>query len=205
ETWFLFLGTGIALGGFLWLVLPFYQDLRQIIGEKFIIDYGWYWLAESGSPWLMSVHPERHEVFTWLDFGLIVSFMITCMLILTAILSSLTLLAAWLAGKVGGDNNLRNRFVELSYQYAPVAMVSLIIGLATALFLPLEYLGVEKITISCIKAGLFIIGFIWSIHLGNKILANQQVKSKLRWLPLLPSILGSLIVALAWWPAIFGV
>ena len=28
EVWFLFLGTGVALGGFLWLVLPQYQDLR---------------------------------------------------------------------------------------------------------------------------------------------------------------------------------
>ena len=203
ETWFLFLGTGIALGGFLWLVLPLYQDLRQTIGEKLIIDYGWYWLSESGPTWLMSVHPERREVFTWLDFSLIVSFMVACMLILTAILSSLTLLAAWLSGKVGGDNSLRNRFIELSYQFAPIAMVSLIIGLATALFLPLEYLGIEKNTISYIKVGLFVIGFIWSLYLCNKILENQQVEVKQRWLPLIPGMLGSVVVALAWWPAIF--
>ncbi|HEX2549239.1 MAG TPA: 4Fe-4S binding protein, partial [Gammaproteobacteria bacterium] len=32
EVMFIFLGTGIALGGFLWLILPEYQTLRQIIG-----------------------------------------------------------------------------------------------------------------------------------------------------------------------------
>ena len=62
EVWFLFLGTGIALGGFLWLVLPQYGSLRKSIGEWFI-ENGHYWIGESGPWWLMSVHPERREVF----------------------------------------------------------------------------------------------------------------------------------------------
>jgi polyferredoxin len=36
EIWFLFLGSGIALGGFLWLVLPQYPLLRQQVGESWV-------------------------------------------------------------------------------------------------------------------------------------------------------------------------
>ena len=67
EVWFFFLGTGSALGGFLWLILPIYQTFRQKIGE-WAINQEWYWIGDSGPGWLMSVHPERREVFNWLDF-----------------------------------------------------------------------------------------------------------------------------------------
>ena len=40
EAWLLFLDTGIALGGFLWLVLPQYQRIRQAIAEA-ALDRDW--------------------------------------------------------------------------------------------------------------------------------------------------------------------
>jgi hypothetical protein len=41
EVWFLFLGTGVSLGGFLWLVLPFYWELREAVAEWFF-GKGWF-------------------------------------------------------------------------------------------------------------------------------------------------------------------
>ena len=103
EVWFLYLGTGVSLGGFLWLVLPQYQWLRQTIGA-WAIDHGWDWIGESGPSWLMVVHPEAREVFVWLDFLLIVGWMVGVMLALTVILAALNALTAWLAGwlRAGG-------------------------------------------------------------------------------------------------------
>lgn len=201
EIWFLFLGTGIALGGFLWLVLPQYQALRRTLGE-WLINLEWYWIGDAGPAWLMSVHPERREVFNWLDFFTIVGFMVGCMLLITLVLGLTTTLAAWLSGKMGGDKSFGARFVELGYQYAPVAMVSLIIGLGAALFEPFSAIDVAMPGMS--KLALFVGSIFWSLWLGWKILANQGINPFNRLLPLFPGLVGSLVVGAAWWPGIFG-
>ncbi len=202
EIWFLFLGTGIALGGFLWLAMPLFGHLRRTIGEWFIIQ-GWTWVGYSGPSWLMVVQPERREVFVWLDFIMIVGFMTTCMVVVSVWLTLTTILSAWLAGRLGGDLDLRRRFVELGYQYAPVAMVSLVIGLGGELFEILTFAGLGQTAIGTAKGSLFAAGIVWSIYLGDRILKVQGVAANRRWAPLTPGMLGSLAVAFCWWPAIF--
>ena len=197
EVWFLFLGTGVALGGFLWLVLPQYQDLRQALGI-WAIEHELFWIGEPGPWWLMSVHPDRREVFVWLDFFLIVGFMVAVMAAMTAVLGALTAAAAWLSGRAGADVPFRERFVELGYQYAPVAMVSLVVGLGGALFSPLGTLA------GAAKGVMFVAGIVWSLWLGWRILAVQGLGPTSRLLPLVPGLVGTVSVALAWWPAIFG-
>jgi polyferredoxin len=110
EIWFLFLGTGIALGGFLWLALPQYQTLRTAL-VMWAIDSGRTWLGEAGPSWLMVVHPEAREVFVWLDFLLIAGWVLAIMLTLAGVLASLYAAAAWLAGRVGATGDFCSRFV----------------------------------------------------------------------------------------------
>lgn len=203
EVWFLFLGTGVSLGGFLWLVLPSYWQLREAVAEWFF-SHGWFWVGESGPGWLMSVHPERREVFAWLDFIMISGFMVGCMLMLAVVLGLTTWLAAWLSGRQAGDRSLRERFVELGYQYTPVAMVSLVIGLGAALFESLRAVGLDTADIAGVKTALFLGGLLWSVWLGYRILGAQGVSVGRRWLPLAPGLAGSLFVGAAWWPGIFG-
>jgi hypothetical protein len=203
EVWFLFLGTGIALGGFLWLVLPVFQDLRQVFGE-WAINHDVSWLTEPGPVWLMSVHPQGNEVFLWLDFLMISGFMLAVMAALTGLLAALTWAAAALAGRVGADGDRKRRFTELGYQYAPVAMVSLLIGLGGALFEPVAATPLGLGGVHALKGTLFVAGWLWSIRLGERILAGQGVPMTLRWLPLVPGVLGSVAVGVGWWPAIFG-
>lgn len=202
EIVFLFLGTGVALGGFLWLVLPSFPVLRQEIGG-WLIEKGVYWIGESGPGWLMSVHPERREVFNWLDLFMIVGYMTAWMVAIAITLSLTTALAASLAGRLGAGDSFRRRFVELGYQYAPVAMVSLVIGLGAELFAPLAHLHTEAPGLA--KGLLFSGGLLWSLFLAERILLRQGVKGGVRLLPLLPGLAGSIAVGLAWWPAIFGI
>ena len=197
EVWFLFLGTGVALGGFLWLVLPQYQQLRQALG-MWAVENDLFWIGEPGPWWLMSVHPDRREVFVWLDFFMITGFMLAVMAAMTVALGLLTAASAWLAGRAGAGSPFRARFVELGYQYAPVAMVSLVVGLGGALFQPLGDLA------GAAKGMLFVAGIAWSLWLGWRILAVQGITGAARALPLVPGLVGTVAVALAWWPAIFG-
>ena len=203
EAWFLFLDTGVALGAFLWLVLPKYQELRQALGA-WSLDRGWLWLLEPGPSWLVSVHPQRGEVFLWLDFFAISSFMIAWMIAMAVLLASTTAAAAYLSGRVGGDGRFRRRFSELGYQYAPVAMVSLIIGLGALLFDPIKSTPLGNAGVHAVKGGLFVLGVAWSVWLSQKILARQGVPATKRWLPILPGIAGSIVIGACWWPAIFG-
>lgn len=203
EIWFLFVGTGIALGGFLWLGLPMYQTMRQRFAE-WAINQGWFWIGESGPAWLMSVHPERREVFVWLDFLTIVGFMIAAAILLSALLSAATAAASWLAGRVGGDRDFRTRFVELGYQFAPIAMVSLVIGLGGELFEGLRLVGLGDGAIHIAKAISFLLAFVWSVWLGAAILRRQAVSGGALVLPLLPGMAGSVLVGAAWWLAVIG-
>lgn len=203
EAWFLFLDTGVALGGFLWLVLPQYQIVRQKVAT-WAVEHGWMWLLEIGPAWLMSVHPERAETFRWIDFFMITGSMLTAMAVLGAVLAALTAMAARLAGLAGSDGSFTQRFTELGYQYAPVALVSLVIGLGGMLFEPIRATPLGAEGIQMVKGALFLLGVAWSIQLGERILARQGVAFRRRWLPLLPGLAGSGIVGYAWWLAIFG-
>lgn len=204
EAWFLFLDTGVALGAFLWLVLPQYQQWRQALGTL-AIHRQWDWLLQVGSPWLVSVHPQRAEVFLWLDFVMIVGFMLACMAALTLLLAATTAACARLAGLMGGTGSFKQRFAELGYQYAPVAMMSLVIGLGGMLFEPIRHTALGMSGVHALKGGLFLLGVIWSIWLADRILVRQGVAAARRWIPLLPGVAGSIAVGIAWWPAIFGV
>jgi hypothetical protein len=203
EVWFFMLGTGSALGGFLWLVLPEYEMMRQAIGEWFI-NKELYWIGESGPWWLMSNHPERREVFNWLDFFSIVSFMALVTIVFSIVLSSINSLTAWLSQKAGSQDSFKQCFKELAYQYMPIAMVSLLIGLGGKLFEWFTLFGVASNELILIKLILFSFGIIWSLWIGWKILEKQQVTAKARILPCISGLLGSLFVGLCWWPAIFG-
>jgi len=203
EIWFLFLATGLSIGGFLWLALPQYDWLRQFVGT-WAIERGWYWIGTAGPAWLMSVHPDGREVYTWLDFFMITVSMLACAVALTAVLAALTSLSSSIAGALGADLRFRARFVEQAYAYMPVAMVSLAIGLGGELFEALPLLGVPAALIPAIKLGLFALGVLWSLVLGSRLLAGQGLRGAKRSLALLPLIAGVAVIGLAWWPAIFG-
>jgi hypothetical protein len=203
EVLLLFTGTGAALGGFLWLVLDSYQTLRAALGG-WVIDREWYWLGEAGPIWLMAAYPEKREVLRWFDFFLICGYMTAWIVAITAILAAATALAAWLQRRAGGDAAFGRGFVELGYQFLPVAMVSLLLGLGGDLFEALERLGMGAGGVEAVKGVLFLGALAWSLFLGWRLLADQGLTPTARWLPLLPGALGSLAVAAAWYPAIFS-
>ncbi|HEX5455060.1 MAG TPA: 4Fe-4S binding protein [Stellaceae bacterium] len=198
EIWFLFLGTGVALGGFLWLVLPQYQSLRMAL-VTWAIGNGHTWLGEPGPSWLMVVHPEAREVFVWLDFLLITGWMIGVMLALAGVLAALQAAAAWLAGHFGAAGGFRDRFVRLSYQAAPAAMISLLLGLGIDLFNLFPAAAALPIKIAAL-----VVAALWGANLGWRILTGMGLRGGGRVIAWLPGMAAGLIVIAAWWPAVIG-
>ncbi len=200
EILFIFLGAGVALGGFLWLVLPFYNDWRQVVGTWFI-EQGQYWIGEPGPGWLMSVYPERREVFRWLDFFMITGIMTAVMLLSALVLGAASLASAWLARRCGSKTGLLPAMIQVGYSQAPVALMALMIGLATELFTPFMRLGMTSAQVNDVKAAMILLGWAWSIWLAWRILQGLGV-GRNRWLALLPSAAGSSAMAAAWWMAV---
>lgn len=200
ETLFIFLGAGIALGGFLWLVLPFYDDWRQAVGTWFI-EQGQYWIGEPGPAWLMSVHPERREVFRWLDFFMITGTMMTVMVLSALVLGAASWGSALIARWLGGAPQLFRATVQIGYSQAPVALMALMIGLATELFTPFLRLGMAPAVVNDVKAAMILLGWFWSLWLAWRILAGLGVKRGRVW-AVLPAAMGSSAMAAAWWMAV---
>lgn len=202
DIWFLFLGTGTAIGGFLWLVLPQYQVIRHALAV-WAIDHNWLAFVSPGPSWLMSVHPAGREVFTWLDFSMIVGFMLMTAAVFAGAMTICTAFGSWLAGRLGADRDFRRRFLELAYQYLPVAMVSLVLGLGSELFGLLQH-GVGSEATRGLELALFAAGLGWSLVIGRRLLQRQGLSGARLALAMGPSLLGCAAAALAWWPALFG-
>ncbi len=202
ELMFIFLGGGVALGGFLWGVVPLFTTWRDDLG-LWAITHKVNWLLTSGPSWLMSVHPERREVFYWLDAIMIIGAMVGTMILMTAALSLASLAAAWVAGMVGARGKLWTRFLELGYQFAPIAMVSLLLGLGSGAFSALKALGLPVEAVLALKILLFGGGTVWSLWLGGKI---QRAQGVLGWniVPgLAMGLMGTAMVAWAWGLVLF--
>ncbi len=198
EVFFLFSATGLSLGGFLWLLLPQYQLFRQAIGT-WLLEQGAYWVGRPGPIWLMAVFPQEREVFVWLDFLSISLFMSGLMVIFIVLLSLLTITSSHLFFK--NTKSHFRLFLELGYQYAPIAMVSLIVGLGNDLFVHIAQSSFEIALF--VKSGLFLIGLLWSLCLGWKISFPFEENSYIRIYKLLPTYLGTVIIAICWGLAIF--
>jgi hypothetical protein len=167
-----------------------------------MLGLGWTWFGEPASIWVASVHPERGEVFNWLDVVAISIFMLLWAGGAAVVLALATLASAYLAGAAGADGTLYARFLELGYQFAPVCLVSLVIGLGGQLFAPLGALDPGAPDIA--KQLLFALGLAWSVYIGWRLLGVQGLPPDKRLLPLFPGVAGSAAAGIAWWVGIFG-
>ncbi len=193
EVVFLFLATGLALGGFHWLVNPFYVKFKMAIGSL-LLDMGLgEFISKSGPWWVMVNYPERGDVFNWLDFISVASFMLSAMLLIGGILFALTILSSLLLNEKG--KKVMEKVSIVGYAYAPVALLSLVLGLGAELFSLSHLLGLGDSAIKGLKLVILSTGAIWSLYLSYR-LTNRQLLSQI------PNIIGVALVAWAWYAVI---
>ncbi len=193
EVAFLFMAAGLALGAFHWLVNPLYTGYKQAVGDFFLnIGLG-DWIGWSGPWWVMVNYPEGGDVFNLVDFISVTSFMLISMSGVAMILFLLTALSALLLRETAP---LLKTVSRLGYLYAPVALVSLVIGLGLILFQSLGAFGLSKGTIQMMQGILFSGGGIWSIYLAFRLQGGFN-------LAIVPSMIGVSLVAFSWYQALF--
>lgn len=203
EIIYLFLAIGLAVGGFLWLITPDYQWLQEKLGGWFI-HHGHYWVGDHGTALLMNVNTAARQAYSWLDFFSIVSYMLLWMLASLTALSGATLLTSWQLKRITKSQTIKYYFTVLGYQFMPVAMVSIVIGLGAQLFSTLTVFGVTHTVVASIKLALLVASALWSIYLGIKLIKPYQLTSFQQCRLLLPCIIADCLIVLAWWPAIIN-
>lgn len=193
EVIYLFSATGLALGAFHWLVNPLYIQYKQALGGVLLnIGLG-DWIGWSGPWWMMVNYPEAGDVFNLVDFISITSFLFLSMVGIAVTLFLLTFLSALLLRDRG---SLRESITRLGYLYAPVALVSLVIGLGLILFQSLGAFGLSREAIQMIQGIFFASGGIWSLYLAVRLQGGLN-------LAIVPSMMGIGFLALAWYQALF--
>jgi hypothetical protein len=125
--------------------------------------------------------------------------MIAVMLALAAALAALHAAGAWIAGRFGAVGTFRDRFVALSYQAAPAAMISLLLGLGVDLFKLVPDAAAQPIKIVALIGAV-----VWGAALGRRILAGMGLRGPGVAASLLPCIAAGVVIIAAWWPAIVG-
>lgn len=197
EVLFLFLSTGLALGAFHWLVNPLYTDYQMFLGGLFINAGLENFISYSGPWYTMVNYPEHGEVFTMLDVVTMTTFMAVFMSLVAFMLYILTSISWTFTERKEG---LNEHVAKAGYLYAPVALVSLVIGLGSMLFEFLADYGLGDFTVNILKMSIFFIGALWSMYLAWVIYEKPGLK---KISILVPSLAGVSLVATLWGTAIF--
>ena len=190
EVVFIFVATGLSLGAFYWqssrVFIWHKQSLGGLLMDMGLTDViGW-----SGPWWLMVNYPHSGDVFNLLDAVSIVTFMLGMTVIVGAVLFLVTALSSLCLKK---NDSIFSEVFALGYAYAPVALVSLVIGLGGILFDGMAESGVAS---GFIKQSLFMAGIVWSAHLAFS-LAERKV---------FPAVIlsgGVIFIAFLWKAALF--
>ncbi|KAB2921067.1 MAG: 4Fe-4S binding protein [Dechloromonas sp.] len=132
---------GVATAAFQWTVSPWLLQIKLALAEWLVEHDHFTLLADDAPWWLLTHYPEANDLFTWLDGGLILAYL----LLGGALLGGLLLLGPLLAARaVGSPFHTWQRF---SLALAPLAAASVILGLS-------------MLTVSHLKAEGFWLGWL---------------------------------------------
>lgn len=194
EVMFLFAATGLGLGDFYSEVGLFLAKYTSALGALFerlgLADL----MAQSGPWWLMMNYPKHGEVLTWLDSTAIITFITAFMFITFLVLYALTRLSTSILDKYREN-------LALGYLYAPIAMVSLVVGVGGMIFSSLGFLGLDEFSIHAVEAGVFALGGLWSVILALRLTAH--ISRTRQAMAMVPNFIGIATVGFLWYQVLF--
>ncbi len=194
EVIFLFAATGLGLGDFHSEAGTFFAKYTAALGTLL----GKLGLAElmgrSGPRWLMMNYPEYGEVLTWSDSVALITFITAFMLGVLFILYALTATSAFILDKYR-DN------LALGYLYAPIALVSLVVGVGGVIFSTPDVFGLSESVVHVAEAATFALGGLWSLYLALKLTAHASAARQA--MAMAPNLLGITVVAFLWFQVLF--
>ena len=152
---------GVAIGAFQWTVNPHFIETRQKLAE-WLIDRNIMWPLNENAPWwLLTNYSDQHDVFSWLDGGLVVAYISGTGLLMG---TGLALLLA-LSNRALGPWQ-KQRFHHLSQALIPVAGCSAFLGLSMLTISLLKSEGIPVFWANDVRLMLLIGANLWSFRLA---------------------------------------
>ena len=132
---------GVATMAFQWTVSPWFQEIKMGLAD-WLVEHEHFALLDNDVPWWLLTHyPEANDLFTWLDGGLILAYLLGG----GFLLGSLLWLGPLLASRLLKTDKLS--WQRFSLALAPLAAASVILGLS-------------MLTVSHLKAEHFWLGWL---------------------------------------------
>ncbi len=155
---------GIAIGAFQWTVNPHFIVVKQLIAE-WLIERNIMWpFAENAPWWVLTNYPTLRDVFSWLDGGLLVAYILGMGLLMGCGLT----LAVGLASRLLGPWQ-KQRFYHLSQALIPLAGCGVFLGLSALTVNLLKNEGVPVFWANDVRLLLLIGTNLWSLWLAGGI------------------------------------
>ncbi|WP_091910921.1 4Fe-4S binding protein [Chitinasiproducens palmae] len=152
---------GIAIGGFHWSASPWFVAIKQAIAT-WLIDRDIMWPLADNAPWFVFTHyPEHNDVFTWLDGGLVISYMLA-----TAAVYGTALLLALSAGTRVLGQWRTVRLHHLAQTLIPTAGCGVFLGLSATTLSILRPEGLWLGWAPVLRLGLLTVANLWSLWLA---------------------------------------
>ena len=128
---------GVATAAFQWTVSPWFLKIK-LTAADWLVEHDHFTLLDNDVPWWLLTHyPEASDVFTWLDGGLILAYLLGG----GSLLGSLLLIGPGLAARCLKSPDLS--WQRFALALAPIAAASVILGLSmlTVSHLKAEHVG----------------------------------------------------------------
>lgn len=184
---------GIAIGAFQWTVNPHFVEAKQWLAE-WLIDREIMWpFAENAPWWLLTNYPAQRDVFSWLDGGLLVTYIVSMGLVMGI---ALALPLAWATRLLGPWR--AQRFYHLSQALIPLAGCGIFLGLSALTVNLLKNEGVPVYWANDVRFLLLAAANLWTLILAHGI-CQRYATSHARHLLALAALCPALtLVDYAW-------
>jgi polyferredoxin len=185
---------GIAIGAFHWTASPWFVVIKQWVAG-WLIDRNILWPLDTNAPWFLLTHyPDHNDVFSWLDGGLVVSYIVGTGLIYGTALLALLAVGTRILGPW--------RFTRLHHfaqALIPVAGTGVFLGLSatTLSILRAEHIGLEWA--SDVRLVILTIANVWSAWLAVRVVSRHTTNWVARVGAWACFVAALAVVDSAWW------
>jgi hypothetical protein len=185
---------GLAMGAFHWSVSPWFITTKQWLAE-YLINHDINWPLEAKAPWWLLTHyPENNDVFTWLDGGLLLAYVVTTAIVLGGVLSILLYGAAYSLG----SSNARQRFNHLAQALIPLAACGIFLGLSAQTITLLRADGVSLTWISPLRLVLLSVTTLCSLSLVYRIMRRYTSQRATQIIVMTTMVLACTAIDFGW-------
>ncbi|MBI3148903.1 MAG: 4Fe-4S binding protein [Betaproteobacteria bacterium] len=183
---------GVATAAFQWTVSPWFRDLKLALAE-WLVEREVFALLQSNAPWWLLTHyPQANDLFTWLDGGLIIAYLLGGGFALGAVLG----LGPWLAARLVNTASLT--WQRLTLALTPLAATSVILGLS---MLTVTHLKAEHLWLGWLPAfriALLSLGGLASLWLSLALLRTAAASRTRQALALAALLMPILLMTALW-------